>query len=80
MRLFGPRRTFRGMPISASFDLGLGGMLDLQQQDQTEEERRKKKLGMSDRQKQAGMYDFGATGIASLDLMPGLMGMAGGRR
>jgi len=34
-------------PLGAASDLGLGSMLGNQQQDETEEEKRKRKLGMS---------------------------------
>lgn len=66
--------------VSAAFDLGLGDMLNQQRDDMTEEERKKRKLGASDTQ--SGLFDFGRTGVASIDLaLPGAgMGAAGGRR
>jgi len=68
--------------VSAAFDLGLGDMLSQQQQDETDDERKKRLRGMSDRQTMGGLFDFGRTGIASIDLaMPGAgMGSIGGRR
>lgn len=66
--------------ISAAFDLGLGDMLSQQRQDETDEERRKRRLGMLPDQNNP--YNFGRTGIASIDLaLPGAgMGAGGARR
>lgn len=64
-----------GLPsLGALGDLGLGDMLNTQRDDMTEEEKRKRRLGMAT----GGGLDYGRTGIASIDLG---MGMAGaGRR
>lgn len=57
----------------AATDLGLGDMLGKQRDDQTDEEARKKRMGMS---LMNPNMNFGMTGIASVDL-----GMQGaGRR
>lgn len=55
-------------------DLGLGDMLSAQQKDQTEEELRKRKLGMSALGNDP--LKFGMTGVASADLL----GMSGAGR
>lgn len=50
--------------ISASSDLGLGSNLSQQVQDETEEEKRKKRLGMSVLQGSAAQtLGFGMTGV-----------------
>lgn len=59
----------------ATIDLGLGSMLDTQRQDDTEEERRKRRLGLSTLS--GNPLGQGRTGIASLDL--GVAGVTGVR-
>lgn len=55
--------------ISASADMGLGSNLQQQVQDQTEEEKRKKRLGMSALQGSAAqMLGFGMTGVQSVKM------------
>jgi hypothetical protein len=57
-------------PIGASTDLQLGNLLDDQRRQETEEERKKRlALGLG------GKFDFGRTGVASMDL-----GLVGGGR
>lgn len=55
--------------IGASTDLNLGNLLDMQRRDETEEERKKRQLGLSTLN---NPLNFGRTGVASLDLgIPG---------
>ncbi len=54
---------------SASSDLGLGGMLDRQTLDETEEEKRKKRLGLSSMAANSPaaqqLFGFGKTGAGN---------------
>lgn len=52
--------------LSAAADLGLGGMLQQQQVDETEEQRRKRLMGASPltQQSPAVMQLFGLTGVS----------------
>ena len=55
--------------ISAASDLGLGSNLSQQVQDETEEEKRKRKLGMSLLQGGAAQtLGFGLTGVAPVKM------------
>lgn len=51
--------------IGASTDLNLGNMLDMQRRDETDEQRKKRQLGLSGLN---SPLNFGRTGIASVDL------------
>lgn len=55
-------------PISAAADLGLGGMLNQQVADETDEERKKRLMGLSPRAKDSvaaqQLFGFGQTGVA----------------
>lgn len=55
-------------------DLGLGDMLQSQRQDETEDEKRKRKMGLSVLN-QNPLSNFGMTGVAAIDL-----GMSGAKR
>jgi hypothetical protein len=61
-----------GLSLAAT-DLGLGNMLSEQRDNQTDEEKRRRHLGLS---VLGGGLNYGQTGIASMDL--GMSG-AGGR-
>lgn len=52
--------------LGAVSDLGMGNMLAQQRDDETEDEKRKRRFGLS-QMGDTGM-DFGRTGIASIDL------------
>lgn len=58
-------------PVS---DLGLGSNLANQTADETEEEKRKKKLGLAQSDAVTNLFGYGQTGIAPLNL--GLKGAA----
>lgn len=55
--------------IGAATDLGLGTLLDFQRKDETDEQRRKRQLGLSALN---SPLNFGRTGVASADLGMGL--------
>lgn len=56
--------------LSAAFDLGMGSQLSGQMQDETEEEKRKKRLGLSAMQSPAAQMllggGFGQTGVGKV--------------
>lgn len=54
--------------LSAATDLGLGAGLADQVKDETEEEKRKRKLGLAQSPAVKSLFGFGATGIAPVQL------------
>lgn len=60
---------------TAATDLGLGSNLADQVTDETEEEKRKRRLGMSQSPAVQSLFGYGMTGIA-----PAQLGMGGARR
>lgn len=56
------------MGLSAATDLGLGSNLSQQVQDETEEEKRKKRLGLDQSNAVSSLFGYGRTGIAATQL------------
>ncbi len=63
------------MGLSAATDLGLGSNLSQQVQDETEEEKRRRKLGLASPPAPQDLFGFGTTG----GLAAATLGMKGAR-
>lgn len=62
--------------LGAAFDLGLGNTLSQQTKDQTEEEKKRRRLGLAPGSAAAALFGYGRAGVAPVS-MTGL-GVTGG--